>query len=446
MRVRGKEVAIRHIGAVLMALTLIGGATGALADGPRPGAPWATFKRDGTGMALAGNNGPQTLALKWTANADGGVSGGPVIGDDGVVYVTTDNRKLVGVRPDGSRRFTFTAETGVNGKYGIPLVNSKNRVVFATEDGWVIGVNTDGKEGWRFDTRGAQYGDTEPQTITAPPMASGNYGRILVPTYKALVYELDDGAFAGVRRADGSIRAGAVIASDGTLVWATTDKSVYGGAAGGGDKWRVTVDGAVLVTPATSKDGVVFVATDTAGLFAFRTSDGTKLWNVKVGTAALKGSPTVGPDGTLYVGSDDGKLYAIDPKTGAQKWAFGTGGSITSAAAIGANGLIYLGSTDSSLYVITPDGKQQSSFKTGGLIDVSAPAIGSDGIVYVGSRDGKLYAFGEGGTRSHGRPSSSSRPCGPCSAKCAGSRTCPRASSCPGTRSGCVSAGFYRTG
>jgi outer membrane protein assembly factor BamB len=383
---------------VALALLIVGslGSSLAFAEGPQEGAPWAQFKRTGTKSSLSPVNGPSTLAQRWAVGTDGAVTGGPVIGADGTIYVVTDTQRLVAIRPDGSRRFSFTpADAG--GRFTYPVITSRNRIVFGTATGYVIAVNPDGGEVWRFDTRNAPYGGTDPQAIHAPPAAAVNYGRLLIGTEGSNVYELDDGIYAGVRRATEAVRAGAAVTPDGTLVWASHDRTVYGGHAGGGDKFRIRIDGRIESTPAVSPDNIIYVGTDVGSLYAIRT-DGTVRWNVRVGEGRpLRGSPAVGPDGTIYIGSDEGRLYAFDPNTGAQKWSYGTGGAITGAPAIGANGLIYFGSLDHSLYVLNPNGQLQSSHRTDGQIDGSSPAIGADGTVYIGSRDGRVYAFTEGG-------------------------------------------------
>ncbi|HET7767367.1 MAG TPA: PQQ-binding-like beta-propeller repeat protein [Chloroflexota bacterium] len=367
----------------------------ALADGPRPGAPWPQLKRDGARSSLGTVNGPATLAQRWISNADAPITGGPIVGDDGTIYVTTDGPRLVAFRPDGTRKFVFTPEN-VSGKPTYPLLNAAGNVVFGTEDGYIIGVKNDGSQAWRFDTRDAPYGSADPQTITAPIGAGSNYGRILVGTYGGNVYELEDGVFHGVRRAEGSVRAGPAISPDTTVVWATTERTIYGGFSTGGDRWKHTLDGAIVATPAISSGNVIYVGTETGSLYAIQT-DGKQLWNVRHGSRALRGGPSVGPDGTVYVGDDGGTLYAINPANGATRWTFATGGAITGAPAIGPNGTIYVGSLDRKVYVLHPSGVQQSSWTTEGQIDISSPAIGADGTLYIGSRDHRLYAFRDGG-------------------------------------------------
>src|SRR5688500_7297646 len=77
----------------------------AVADGPRPGAPWPQFKRDGGRTSIAAVNGPSTLVQRWIAGADSPITGGPVISDDGTIYVTADGPRVISFRPDGTRKW-----------------------------------------------------------------------------------------------------------------------------------------------------------------------------------------------------------------------------------------------------------------------------------------------------------------------------------------------------
>ena len=176
-----------------LAVTVSLSAGAVLADGPRPGAPWPQLKRDGNKSSISTVNGPATLAQRWISNADGAITGGPIVGDDGTIYVTTDGPRLVAFRPDGTRKFAFTPG-GVTGRPTFPLINAKGVIMFGTEDGYVIGATTEGNEAWRFDTVDAPYGSSSLQTITAPLGAGSNYSRVLVGTYAGNVYELDDGS------------------------------------------------------------------------------------------------------------------------------------------------------------------------------------------------------------------------------------------------------------
>jgi outer membrane protein assembly factor BamB len=296
----------------------------------------------------------------------------------------------------GKEAWTYDMPEG-RGAPTFPVLTNRNRVIVGAQGGLVVGLNLDGREAWRFDTRNAPYGTNDRQIIRSNPVIAPNYTNVLVGTDTGNLYELDDGEFKGVRRATDAIRAGAVVSPDGTIIWASIDRTLFAGVASGGDKWRITLDGAISGTPAIAPDGTVYAVTEAGTVFAIR-SDGSERWRVGIGGGKpIRSSPTLALSGTIYVGSDDGRLYALDPGNGTTRWSFPTGGAITAAPMVGGNGLIYLGSNDARLYVVTPDGTELARFDVGAGIDFSTPAIGADGTLYVGTRGGMLYALGEGG-------------------------------------------------
>ncbi|HEX2034924.1 MAG TPA: PQQ-binding-like beta-propeller repeat protein [Chloroflexota bacterium] len=396
---RVRSSALRLTTLVLsLLLPLLAPARPLAADGPQAGAPWPQFKQNGTRNGRAPRDGPAFPVKAWAFDAKARILSGPVIGADGTIYVITAGGKLKAINPNGTERWTYTFQGGFP---TYPLVNGRGQVVFGLDSGYVLGIDPrTGNEAWRFDIRGAPYGPPADDPLVTPiashPAAAANYGRVLVGTDHGVLYELETGAPDRVRRASGSIKAGAAITPDGTIVWATDARKVYGGLAEGGDKWQRDVDGAVLATPAVAPDSTTYVATQTGSVYAFK-SDGAQKWRVSLGfNAPIFASPTIGPDDTVYVGSSDGRLYALDPATGATKWSYGTFAAIIASSIVGPNGSIYVGSTDSLLYVLSRDGQLQSAFKADGPITFSSPALGADGTLYVGSDDGKLYALVEG--------------------------------------------------
>ncbi len=383
----------------LTALMLVGAAAllpaTALADGPDAGSGWPQLKRDGPKTGIATANGPVLPSVAWSYNAGSAIVSGPILANDGTVYIGTENYRVLAVNQGGSRKWEYVPpDSGGSQPPTYLFVNSKSRVVLGTQNGYVIGLQTDGKEDWKFDTRNAPYGSSEPQAVRSPIGGASNYGRVLVGTDKGLLYELEDGAFAGVRRseADGAIKAGAAVAPDGTLIWAA-NRAIRAGTATGGDKWRIVLDGSISSTPAVGGDSTVYVATENGSVYAVGT-DGIQRWQARPGDARrYRAGLAVGTDGTVYAAGDEGRLFALDPATGATKWSFGTGGQITSSPAVGANGLIYLASGDSKLYILGQNGAQLGMFQGDAPFEISSPAIGKDGTLYVGSRAGTLYAL-----------------------------------------------------
>ncbi|MEW6379851.1 MAG: PQQ-binding-like beta-propeller repeat protein [bacterium] len=153
--------------------------------------------------------------------------------------------------------------------------------------------------------------------------------------------------------------------------------------------WCTAVGGGIASSPATGRDGVVYVGSSDGSLYAFQ-STGDPKWSYAT-QGAIQSSPAIGQRGTIYFGSDDHCLYAVNPD-GKRQWSYRTGGAIQSSPAVDDFGRIYVGSDDSSLYAFSPGGGMLWSYRTAGAIQ-SSPAVDANGIIYAGSSDGNLYAL-----------------------------------------------------
>ena len=373
----------------------------ALADGPQPNAPWPQLKRDGARTGAAAVTGPRNPTLRWLYSVGSPIVSGPVVAADGMIYVGSEDSRVRAVRPDGTLSWTYVlpqpdGDTSSPGSPTYPLVDDSNHLVFGTQNGYVVGLRPDGSEAWRWDTRYAPYGTDQPQAVQGAPGAATTWPFIFVGTDAGIVYELEDGAYFGVRRATGPISAGAAVAPDGTLIWGSADGALYGGLAEGGDKWRVMLDGALLATPAIGPDSTTYAGTNTGTLSAVSTA-GEIRWRTSLGAAKpIHSSPALGMDGTVYVGSDEGALFALDAATGEVKWTYPTGGAITASPMVGADGLIYLASTDGWLYILGREGGLRTKFQVDAPVDTASPAVGADGTLYVATRSGAIYALVDG--------------------------------------------------
>jgi len=61
--------------------------------------------------------------------------------------------------------------------------------------------------------------------------------------------------------------------------------------------------------------------------------------------------PPAVSNGVVYVGSLDANLYALSTVTGAKIWSFKTGSYVRSSPAV-SNGVVYVGSLDGVLYAV----------------------------------------------------------------------------------------------
>ena len=222
---------------------------------------------------------------------------------------------------------------------------------------------------------------------------------------------------------DGRVRS--VDARSGRVLWthtttrrvrstpAVADGTVY---VGGGDgavfaldlvtgepRWTFETDGMsmdasqtgfdrtqIQASPAVV-DGVVYIGSRDASLYALDAADGSPLWHVQDGSAWVVNSPAV-RDGWVVSGrSSSTHLSGLDASTGEVRWRVVTGGALfSSAVLVGRTG--YIGTGAGRMLAFDPmTGDERWSFLTDGSV-YGSPVV-AEGRLYFGSDDGRLYAL-----------------------------------------------------
>jgi len=360
---------------------------------------------------------------KWVfALGPGGeIYNSPAIGDDGTIYVTSEDGKLHAITYDGRERWTFDAGGRSTSS---PAVANDDTIYFGSWDRGLCAVASDGTLKWRFTVENEIY--------SSP--AIGSNGTVYILDTDQVLYALGSTGKLKWRFETNGMGAPVTIGADGTIYIAPGDH-LLALDLHGNLKWRFTwgdipegwaglqLDSSPVIGP----DGVIYIAAMNGMLYAIgeasteETIDLTGLANSPwpmyrhdlqhMGRSSNKGpdhpevkwyfasglysevisSPAIAADGTIYVGSTDHNLYAISPN-GTERWYFTTGAEIVSSPAIASDSTIYVGSSDGNLYAIDPDGSEKWHFTTQGSLEAS-PAIGADGTIYIGSGDGNLYAI-----------------------------------------------------
>ena len=177
-------------------------------------------------------------------------------------------------------------------------------------------------------------------------------------------------------------------------------------------KWTFKTGGAIVASPAIA-EGVVYVPSMDANLYAIDQETGKEKWKFK-SRMPIASSPAVA-GGLLYFVSSAGSLAALDIKTGQPKWVLPTEYErkfeaknlhglpspaqtipdawdlFTSSPAV-ANGKVYFGSGDGAVYAVDAQtGVLQWKFSTQDVVHASPAVV--NGVVYVGSWDSNLYAL-----------------------------------------------------
>jgi len=170
--------------------------------------------------------------------------------------------------------------------------------------------------------------------------------------------------------------------------------------------WKFKTGGEVKSSPAIN-DGLVFVGSADANVYAIDLEKGHHVWEYRTGDAVEAAPCVVG--GSVFIGASDDFLYALDAKTGQLKWKYQTGGKIMGAAnwtpsPDGRRIWLLVGSYDNKLHCVdSANGKVVWTYETGSYINGSPavgqgealqrirPAFGGQGKAVFGGCDAKIH-------------------------------------------------------
>ena len=349
---------------------------------PPMDSPWPMYCHDvhhtGRSPYSTVNN---TYDVKWMFSIYGPVWGGPVIDEEGNIYIGSDS--IYAIYPNGTLKWRYNdfiriASTPAIDENGILYVGA-----YWVGPQYMYAIYKDnGTLKWKFYVG---------QWIASSP-AIGDDGSIYFGSEDDYIYALyPNGTLKWKYLTSIAVYSSPAIGPDGTVYCGSHDSYLYALYPDNGTlKWRYDTGNWIRVSPCIGDDGTIYIVSLDSYLHAVN-PDGTLKWKTDVGAGT---SPTIGQDGTIYCGYD--RLFAINPINGSVKWTFDVGGKIRGATPCNSiDGTIYLGNYDgSAIFAVNPDGTEKWHEYIGGDVE-SAPAIGEDGTVYIGNGmdNGYLYAF-----------------------------------------------------
>ncbi|UCD14422.1 MAG: PQQ-like beta-propeller repeat protein [Thermoplasmatales archaeon] len=329
----------------------------------------------------------------------GGLEGGPIIDDDGIIYYGDMDHIFYAVYPNGTQK--WKSDELVGPIRSTPAIDENGILyigtIWAMPNYFYAIYSENGSIKWRYET--GHHVDSCP--------AIGNDGTIYFGDWNGLIHALyPNGTMKWRFKADGAVLSSPVIGEDGTIFcgchvgppWAGRFYALY---PNGTLRWQYNASHWVRVGPCIGDDGIVYFVSLDGFLHAAYPNNGTLKWKVQMPDAGTY--PTIGPDGTIYAGWEE--LRAIYPNNGTIKWQFNPGDDRCiegGAPIISADGTIYFGTR-----IRVTDGGEIIALYSNGTekwrkmicneyID-SSLAIGEDGTVYIGSTitsSGYLHAFG----------------------------------------------------
>jgi eukaryotic-like serine/threonine-protein kinase len=291
----------------------------------------------------------RTGKLLWQHQGAGGASASAVPGEK-LVFLGTNAASLFGIALEKPKvEWQDSLHSGIE---GAPLVLGE-RLVAADSSGNVVALSIrkgkNLKREWSASAGGPVRGSLAAEAgvlyaatdreLVALELASGR------ERFRAELGGAGGGS-GPLRLAEERLPSPGPAAAGARVVIGTAGAQVHCLDAGGGQRWRRPVDGAVGAAAAIAYD-TVYVGTAKGTLHALALEDGRERWRRGLG-AALFGAPVV-VDGTVLVGSDAGRLVALDAFDGSVLAELRAGGQLRASAAWSGSGLL-ASSTDGRLY------------------------------------------------------------------------------------------------
>lgn len=260
-------------------------------------------------------------------------------------------------------------------------------IVVGSRDGLVIRLDHDGKEVWRYDTKGTVFG----LGITADGK------RVVAATESRSIFLLDESGKLVWKKDYDYVIQTAAISGDGSLIVLAMPKSkqVVALDKDGNEVWSVKLEVSALTVAITGDGKYVAAGTRDAYIRLFDAS-GKLVWKQQM--AGLIAGVAASQDGAYYAVADESpRGYLLKGQIEAGKknstaWEYKLGAKGTSAAITGDGRTVAVGSRDKNIYTFDANGKLLIQYPTGAA--VASVALSADGSTLVaGSEDGKAYGF-----------------------------------------------------
>ena len=244
----------------------------------------------------------------------GAVNSSPAIGSDGTIYVGSEDSSLYAMNPDGTLKWKFNTGIATEISGGItlskgpinssPAIGNDGTIYVGSDNGFFYAVNPDGTLKWVFSTAlsedvpGQGFIQIGKGAIHSSP-AIGDDGMIYVGSDNGFLYAISpEGDLKWAYETGDAISSSPAIGSDGTIFIGSEDKHFYAINPGGTFKWVFPTTGAITSSPAIGSDGTIYVGSGDKFLYAIN-SNGELKWSFET-EGAITSSPAIGNGGVIY--------------------------------------------------------------------------------------------------------------------------------------------------
>ncbi len=359
--------------------------------------PWPMFNQnqDHTSVSPYSTKGVDGT-VEWRFGTNSYVYSSPAIGEDGTIYVGSQDTNLYAVNPNGTKKWNFTTNGHV---YSSPSVGSDGMVYVGSKDHRLYAIYPNGSQKWNIST-GDEISYSSPSIGVDGTIYIGS-----VNTTKQNFFAINpNGTKKWGLKTQGPVISSPAVDENGTIYIGSGQK-MYAINPGGSIKWSYQTGDLIIASPVIGPKGRLYVGSLDGNIYALN-KEGDWIWNYKFSgdiAGEILSTPAITDDGTIYVGTDQGStggyLVALSQEGGTRsvKWSLHREGlDMFPSPSVSADGTIYMGGsgcgcvdTDYEFFAVTPEGDIKWEERT---TTSSSPAIGWDGTVYVGGFS-DLYAF-----------------------------------------------------
>jgi outer membrane protein assembly factor BamB len=331
--------------------------------------------------------GPTRGRIRWQRKLEGGVTPGPVIGEDGTIYASSNAGILHAIDPaTGKDRWTYDSHASQSGAdlSVSPLVLRGGEILFPTPGAGLVALSPDGHELWSQQLPGRP---TSPVTVNGTRVYVGDQSGGVTALDVApggahdVAWTVSTGATSYASVVTNG--AGAVYTTSGTSLVAITDHGSSATIA-----WRADPhDSQTEVSPGLAPNGTVLLGTNGSAEWAYR-PDGSPLWHSP--SVITYSSPSVTVTGLAYVADNNGQVHVFDVATGAERGKYVvTNTNVWSSTVVDKDYRVYYGGQNGHFYGVSPAGVVLFDVNLDAPID-AYPAITENGELVVGAADGTL--------------------------------------------------------
>lgn len=152
-------------------------------------------------------------------------------------------------------------------------------------------------------------------------------------------------------------------------------------------QWSFKTKGSIHGSPVIAPDGTLYIASTDRTLYALN-SAGQEQWKY-VAQESIFGTPALGSDGSVMFGDLNGRYYSVLPG-GNEKWIFQlTGGNdrrILTSPVVDSTGQSYIGGWNDNFVAIRADGNIRWKSTVAGLVS-SSPVLDASENVYIATQE-----------------------------------------------------------